>query len=263
MGRRGGRSRIGRAVLAAAVVVGFGLSGPGIATGAGRHGGHEAAGRAGDRGRAPRLHLRRRPLGRRGRRLGPPAADEPHRRRVGPLHLAGRIDDRLHGLLRRQRRRLHHPGLRRVPDPADLASRPRPRPRLHPGRLGGPARLAERSVHEPLRPVLHRPRLGGHAREAADPQRLTGPPSRPTAGGSPTPRCPLGISSGRTTGAGPRRGSGSTTGPITTSRRSPAPRGAATTTSRCGSARRSTSSPIGTASSTSTATSRARRRSSA
>ena len=60
--------------------------------------------------------------------------------------------------------------------------------------------------------------------------------------------------SGRTIAAARPRGSGSSSWMTCRTRRSPSPPGAATTPSRCGSARRSTSSPIATASSTSTRT---------
>ena len=81
---------------------------------------------------AHRLRLRRRPVGRRPRRQEPPPAHQRHRRRVAtPSSRPDGADDRLQRPVRRQHRRLHHPGRRRRADAADLAPRPGRRPRLH------------------------------------------------------------------------------------------------------------------------------------
>ena len=184
----------------------------------------------------------------------PEAVDVAPGRGAEPVLLARRQAHRLHGQLRRQRRRLRDPHRGGRADAADLAPRRGHRPRLHARRQGALQLARERSSRAGTRSSSRSASTGGVPRAPADPHRPTWGPSRPTANSWPTRRSASGSASGRTIAAARPRGSGSSSSMTCRTRRSPSPPAAATTPSRCGSARRSTSSPIATASSTCTRT---------
>ena len=195
------------------------------------------------------VRLRRQPVDRRHRRQERPAAD---RRRGGHLPglFAGRSDDCLQRPIRREHRRLHDSGQRRLADPADLAPGAGHRPRLHARRPSGAVRLAAAGLHAPLHAIVHgAARRAGCRRNCRSPTRPK-PASRPTDSRSPIRRWPTAARNGSTIAAARTRESGSSTATTIASRKSPSRSPAATTSTRTGSAKWSISAPTATASST-------------
>ena len=153
-----------------------------------------------------------------------------------PVLLAGRQAHRLHGQLRRQRRRLRDPDRGGRADPADLASRRGHRPRLHARRQGAVQLAARGLLATTLRSSTRSASTGGVPERLPIPSGRQGGHLARTANTWLTRRWASGSASGRTIAAARPRESGSSSSTTCRTRRSPSPPGAATTPSRCGSA---------------------------
>ena len=200
-------------------------------------------------GDTDRLRLRRRHLAGRCRGRRRPAPHLATRGGALPEVLARRPLDRLHRRVQRQPPGLRHQRRRRRAAAAHVLQRRRraaaarrhrqPRPRLDAGRQEHPLPAAPPAVERPHGPPLHRPGRRRHGDAAARSRRAAAACTRRTARSSSTRRSSASSAPGSATAAAARRTSGSTTWRRTAPSSSPTSR--APTTSRSGSATRSTS----------------------